>query len=116
VLIAPGDTHLAIRRGRRQATVEFVKDEKYVYRPSVDLLMSTTAEAYGLNSFGVILTGMGNDGLAGMKDLKSKGGYVIAQNEETCVVYGMPKAVVNAHLADVVLPIERIPEEIVKML
>ncbi len=51
-----------------------------------------------------------------MKDLKSKGGYVIAQNEETCVVYGMPKAVVNAHLADVVLPIERIPEEIVKML
>jgi two-component system, chemotaxis family, protein-glutamate methylesterase/glutaminase len=116
VLIAPGDTHLAIRRGRRQATVEFVKDEKYVYRPSVDLLMSSTAEAYGHNSFGVILTGMGNDGLAGMKDLKSKGGYVIAQNEETCVVYGMPKAVVNAHLADVVLPIERIPEEIVKML
>ena len=116
VLIAPGDTHLAIRRGRRQATVELVKDERYVYRPSVDLLMSTTAEAYGQSSFGVILTGMGNDGLAGMKDLKSKGGYVIAQNEETCVVYGMPKAVVNARLADVVLPIERIPEEIVKIL
>ena len=116
VLIAPGDTHLAIRRGRRQATVELVKDDKYVYRPSVDLLMSTTAEAYGQSSFGVILTGMGADGLVGMKELKSKGGYVIAQNEETCVVYGMPKAVVNAHLADVVLPIERIPEEIVKIL
>ncbi len=116
VLIAPGDSHLAIRRGRRQSTVELVKDDKYVYRPSVDLLMSTTAEAYGNSSFGLILTGMGNDGLAGMKDLKSKGGYVIAQNEETCVVYGMPKAVVNAHLADAVLPIERIPEEIVKIL
>jgi len=116
VFIAPGDTHLAIRRSRREATVEFVADDRYIYRPSVDLLMSTTAEVYGRNSFGLILTGMGTDGLAGMKELKSKGGYVIAQNEETCVVYGMPKAVVNAHLADMVLPIDRIPEEIVRML
>jgi two-component system chemotaxis response regulator CheB len=116
VLIAPGDTHLAVKRERRQMTVKLVKDEKYIYRPSVDLLMSSTASAYESKSAGIILTGMGSDGLAGMKDLKSKGGYVIAQNEETCVVYGMPKAVVNAHLADAVLPIERIPEEIAKIL
>ena len=116
VLIAPGDTHLAIRKGRRQMTVELVKDATYIYRPSVDLLMSSTASAYESKSAGLILTGMGNDGLAGMKELKSKGGYVIAQNEETCVVYGMPKAVVNARLADAVLPIERIPEEIAKIL
>jgi two-component system, chemotaxis family, protein-glutamate methylesterase/glutaminase len=105
-----------LRRGRRQTTVELVKDDKYIYRPSVDLLMSSTAFAFESKSAGLILTGMGNDGLVGMTELKSKGGYVIAQNEETCVVYGMPKAVVNAHLADAVLPIERIPEEIVKIL
>jgi two-component system, chemotaxis family, protein-glutamate methylesterase/glutaminase len=116
VLIAPGDTHLLIRRRGKQATVELIKDDKYIYRPSVDLLMSSTAAAYDSNSAGVILTGMGSDGLAGMTELKAKGGYVIAQNEETCVVYGMPKAVVNARLADAVLPVDRIPEEIVKVL
>jgi two-component system chemotaxis response regulator CheB len=116
VLIAPGDTHLAVRKGRGHMTVEFIKDDKYIYRPSVDLLMSSTASAFESRSVGLILTGMGNDGLIGMTELKSKGGYVIAQNEETCVVYGMPKAVVNAHLADAVLPAERIPEEIVKIL
>jgi two-component system chemotaxis response regulator CheB len=115
-LIAPGDTHLALRRKGRQVTVEIVADGTYVYRPSVDLLMSSTASAYESSSTGLILTGMGNDGLMGMRELKSKGGYIIAQDEETCVVYGMPKAVVNAHLADAVLPVERIPEEIIKIL
>jgi two-component system chemotaxis response regulator CheB len=115
-LIAPGDSHLALRRKGRQVTVEIVGDGTYVYRPSVDLLMSSTASAYESSSTGLILTGMGNDGLAGMTELKSKGGYVIAQDEGTCVVYGMPKAVVNARLADAVLPVERIPEEIIKIL
>ncbi len=115
-LIAPGDTHLALRRRGRQVTVEIVNNDTYIYRPSVDLLMGTTAAAYESGSAGLILTGMGNDGLVGLRDLKSKGGYVIAQDEETCVVYGMPKAVVNAGLADAVLPVERIPEEIIRIL
>jgi two-component system chemotaxis response regulator CheB len=115
-LIAPGDTHIALRRKGREVTVEKVNSDAYIYRPSVDLLMSTTAVVYESRSVGVILTGMGNDGLVGLKELKSRGGYVIAQEEETCVVYGMPKAVVNAGLADAVLPIERIPEEIIRIL
>ncbi len=115
-LIAPGDTHIALRRKGRQVSVEMVNNDTYIYRPSVDLLMATTATAYESSAAGLILTGMGNDGLAGFKELKSKGGYVIAQDEETCVVYGMPKAVVNAGLADAVLPIERMPEEIVRIL
>ncbi len=115
-LIAPGDTHLALRRKGRLVTVEMVNSNTYIYRPSVDLLMSTTATAYESTCIGLILTGMGNDGLVGLKALKAKGGYVIAQDEETCVVYGMPKAVVNAGLADAVLPIERMPEEIVRIL
>jgi two-component system, chemotaxis family, protein-glutamate methylesterase/glutaminase len=115
VLIAPGDTHLALRRRGKQTSVELVKDDRYIYRPSVDLLMSTTATAFEGNAAALILTGMGNDGVVGMREIKAKGGYVIAQNEETCVVYGMPKAVVTAQLADAILPIERIPEEIVKV-
>ena len=72
--------------------------------------------AYEEQSIGVILTGMGNDGLNGMKEIRSKNGYIIAQDEETCVVYGMPKAVVSANLADSILPIDKISEEIMRVL
>ena len=78
--------------------------------------MSSTADAYEEQSIGVILTGMGNDGLNGMKEIRSKNGYIIAQDEETCVVYGMPKAVVSAKLADAILPIDKISEEIMRVL
>jgi len=78
--------------------------------------MATTAGAYDRQSFGVILTGMGNDGLAGMKEMRAKGGYIVAQDEETCVVFGMPKAVIAANLADAVLPIDKISEEIMRVL
>ena len=115
-LVAPGDTHISLRRRGRDVVVEFVDGARFIYRPSVDLLLSTTAEAYESLSIGVILTGMGSDGLAGMKELKSKNGYVIAQNEETCVVYGMPKAVINANITDAVLPVDKIPEEIMRVL
>ncbi|MCX5813496.1 MAG: chemotaxis response regulator protein-glutamate methylesterase [Proteobacteria bacterium] len=115
-LIAPGDTHMGIKRRGNDVVVEFVNDSKYIFRPSVDLLMSSTANTYGSYSLGIILTGMGNDGLVGIKEIKSKNGYVIAQDEDTCVVYGMPRAVVNANMADAVLPIDKIPEEIIKIL
>jgi len=115
-LVAPGDTHIGLKRRGRDVVVEFVDGARFIYRPSVDLLLSTTAEAYESLSIGVILTGMGSDGLAGMKELKSKNGYVIAQNEETCVVYGMPKAVINANITDAVLPVDKIPEEIMRVL
>jgi len=93
-----------------------VNEAQYIYRPSVDLLMSSTANTYGEQAIGVILTGMGNDGLNGMKEMRSKNGYIIAQDEETCVVYGMPKAVVSAKLADAVLPVDKISEEIMRVL
>jgi two-component system, chemotaxis family, protein-glutamate methylesterase/glutaminase len=115
-LIAPGDSHLCLKRNGTKVMVELVHRSDYIYRPSVDLLMSSTARAYESRSIGVILTGMGSDGLAGLKEVRSKGGYVIAQDEETSVVYGMPKAVVNARIADVVLPIDKISEEIMRAL
>ncbi|MBA4389352.1 MAG: chemotaxis response regulator protein-glutamate methylesterase [Syntrophus sp. (in: bacteria)] len=115
-LIAPGNTHMALKRRGKDVVVEFVEGTQYIYRPSVDLLMSSTASAYGEQSIGVILTGMGNDGLNGMKEMKAKKGYIIAQDEDTCVVFGMPKAVISANLADVVLPIDKISEEIMRVL
>lgn len=115
-LVAPGDSHMAVRRKGREAFVELVTDDRYIYRPSVDLLMDSVARAYDSKVVAVILTGMGSDGLAGFREIRSRHGYVIAQDEETCVVYGMPRVVIEAHLADAVLPIQKIPEEIVKVL
>lgn len=115
-LIVPGDTHVALRRKGKEVIVEFVNGTQYIYRPSVDLLMSSTADVYQEQSIGVVLTGMGNDGLSGMRDMRSKNGYIIAQDEETCVVYGMPKAVITAKLADAILPIDKISEEIMRVL
>jgi two-component system chemotaxis response regulator CheB len=115
-LIAPGDSHMAIKRKGRETVVELVADDRYIYRPSVDLLMDSVARAYDSRVVAVILTGMGSDGLAGFREIRSRQGYVIAQDEDTCVVYGMPRVVIEARLAHAVLPIQKIPEEIVRVL
>jgi len=115
-VVAPGNTHVQLKRRGREVFIEFVNAPQYIYRPSVDLLMSSTAAIYEEQSMGVILTGMGNDGLNGMKEIRAKNGYIIAQDEDTCVVFGMPKAVISANLADAILPIDRISEEIMRVL
>jgi two-component system chemotaxis response regulator CheB len=78
-------------------------------------MMESAVQAYGRNVLGVIMTGMGHDGLDGLKLVKSRNGYCLAQNEDTCVVYGMPKSAVDAGLADAIVPLEQIPETIVKL-
>ncbi len=85
--------------------------DKYV--PSVDYMMKSVAEVFGHNSMGVILTGMGNDGRNGMVEIKMKGGYTIAESEETAVVFGMPAEAIKAGAARTVLPISEIPSEII---
>jgi two-component system chemotaxis response regulator CheB len=72
-------------------------------------MFNSIAENYGKNIIGIIMTGMGKDGLIGIQQIKNKGGYCISQNEESCVVYGMPKAIVDAGLADIISPLEKIP-------
>ncbi|NOZ24761.1 MAG: chemotaxis response regulator protein-glutamate methylesterase [Nitrospirae bacterium] len=116
VMIAPGGKHLKIvRRRTLEVTAEIVDAEEgeYIYKPSVDLLMISATRAFPGRTLGVILTGMGNDGLRGMEMIKKDNGKTLAQNEETCVVYGMPKAVVEAGIADKVVPIEEIAGEII---
>jgi len=115
VYIAPGRGHMRLVRKRGIETVISISEDKetFIYRPSVDALMASVAEFFPGRALGVILTGMGNDGVKGMAEMKKGGSRLFAQNEETCVVYGMPKAVVDAGLADKVLAIEEIAGEIV---
>jgi len=114
-LIAPGRGNMRVIRKRGIETVVSITEhqEEFLYRPSVDALMLSVAEYFPGRALGVILTGMGNDGLQGLVAIKRTGGRVFAQNEETCIVYGMPKAVVDAGVADKVLPIEEIAWEII---
>ena len=113
--VAPGRGHMRLKRVRGIETIVAISEEKeeFIYRPSVDALMFSVAEFFPGRALGIILTGMGNDGLKGLTALKRTNGRVFAQNEETCVVYGMPKAVVDAGIADKVLSLEEIAGEII---
>jgi two-component system chemotaxis response regulator CheB len=109
VLIAPGEFHLQLQRvGAQIRVITHKQPPENSCRPAVDVLFRSTAEVYGNRAVGVILTGMGQDGLRGSRELVDRGGSLIAQNEETCVVWGMPRAVVEAGLANRVLPLEEI--------
>ncbi|MDP2688752.1 MAG: chemotaxis protein CheB, partial [Deltaproteobacteria bacterium] len=110
-LIAPGNHHTLLGRSGARYYVE-VKDGPLVsrHRPSVDVLFRSAARYAGRNAVGVILTGMGDDGAHGMKEMKDNGAYNIAQDERTCVVFGMPKEAVKAGAVDEVLPLEDIAE------
>ncbi len=116
-LIAPGGMHTTLVRQGANVVVKILPTSaypQYVYIPSVDLMISTLAEATSGSMLGVILTGMGNDGFKGMQALKGKGGVTIAQDEATSTIYGMPKACVEGGVADAVLPLEQIGYEIAR--
>ncbi|MDH5203625.1 MAG: CheB methylesterase domain-containing protein, partial [Nitrospirota bacterium] len=83
--------------------------------PSVDMMMSSISESFGSRAIGVILTGMGNDGITGMLEIKERGGYTIAESEDTAVVFGMPSEVINKGAAMKILPISEIPVELVRI-
>ena len=117
VLIAPGNFHMLLRRSGARYYVE-VKDGPMVHhqRPAVDVLFKSAAQVAGANSIGVILTGMGADGAAGMLDMKKAGARTIAQDENSCVVFGMPKEAIKLGGADRVLPLDQIAAELVRMM
>lgn len=110
VYIAPGGYHMKIVKSAGGVVSIKITEQPSdtLHRPSVDIMMSSVVEVYGKYTLGVIMTGMGKDGLEGIKKLKDIGGYSIAQDEDSCVVYGMPKAIVDANLADVVSPLDKI--------
>ncbi len=116
VYIAPGDKHILIKGSTSKSRIT-LSDEpsNTLHKPAVNVMMHSVAESHGRSTLGVILTGMGNDGLEGLRVVKAKGGCVFAQNEESCVVYGMPRSVVEANLADKVIHIDKMAQEIVNL-
>jgi two-component system, chemotaxis family, protein-glutamate methylesterase/glutaminase len=114
-IIAPGDRHMLLKRQGNQYSID-LKDGPLInrHRPSVDVLFRSMAQNAGRNAVGVILTGMGDDGARGLDEMHQAGAFCIAQNEETCVVYGMPKEAVKRGAADAVLPIDTIAQHLLK--
>ena len=116
VLIAPGGQHMRVRRDAQGIVRVILSDEAPVRscRPSVDLLFESAAATYGNHLLGVVLTGMGNDGLAGAGAIRSAGGDVYAQDEHSSIVWGMPGEVVKAGLATKVVPLPVVATEITR--
>jgi two-component system chemotaxis response regulator CheB len=115
-LVAPGNYHMILRRSGARYYVE-IKTGPMVHhqRPAVDVLFKSTAKYAGANSIGVILTGMGSDGAEGLLEMKKMGAATIAQDEKTCVVFGMPKEAIKLNAVDHVLPIDQIAAQIVRL-
>ncbi|MBI1906839.1 MAG: chemotaxis response regulator protein-glutamate methylesterase [Rhodocyclales bacterium] len=110
-LIAPGGKHLSVVRSGAQYVVE-VRDGPPVnrHRPSVDVLFRSVAKCAGRNALGVIMTGMGDDGARGLREMRDAGARTIAQDEASCVVFGMPREAIKLDAAERVMPLERIAD------
>lgn len=115
-LICPGGSHMVLKK-RNNSVKVFLKEpngeDRYI--PSVDMLLSSSAEIYGSSAVGVILTGMGNDGKEGIVEIKRKGGYTIAEAESTAIIFGMPQEAIKTGVVDRILPLDEIPKEITKI-
>jgi two-component system, chemotaxis family, protein-glutamate methylesterase/glutaminase len=116
-LIAPGNFHMLLKRSGARYFVQ-VKNGPPVHhqRPSVDVLFNSAAQSGGANVIGVILTGMGADGAEGLLTMKDRGAYTIAQDEASCVVFGMPKEAIKRGAHHKIMPLTRISEEIRRVL
>jgi len=116
-LIAPGNQHMVLTRKRGTYTVRIKSGPRVHYqRPSVDVLFQSVAKSVACNAVGVMLTGMGADGAKGMLAMKESGAYTLAQDEATCVVYGMPKEAVKLGAVDEIVPLPGIPQALISVL
>ena len=114
-LIAPGGLHMQLRKVSGQYYVHVVDGPPVNrHKPSVDVLFKSAAEVAGRDALGIIMTGMGDDGARGMKVMHDGGARTIAQNEETCVVFGMPKEAIKLQAVDDILPLEQIARAILQ--
>ncbi len=115
VLIAPGGRHMLLKRNGAQYHVDIIDGPPVSrHRPSVDVLFRSVAKFAGKNALGIIMTGMGDDGARGLLEMKQAGASTIAQDEASCVVYGMPKEAVKLGAADRVIPLSSIPAAIME--
>lgn len=112
VWIAPGGKNMQVNP--RGSEIQIVQYPQTLHMPSADVMMVSVARVFGREVLGVILTGMGQDGLEGMRRIKEAGGQTLAQDEASCVVFGMPRAAIEGGVVDQVVPLSRMPEEILR--
>ena len=105
-IIAPAGKQLRVRRAGGAVRVALGDDASSLHVPSVDVMAASVGETFGAGALGVILTGMGHDGVAGLQVIKERGGYVLGQDEASSVVYGMPRAAAAAGLVDRVVSLD----------
>ncbi|MEN6497970.1 MAG: CheB methylesterase domain-containing protein [Thermoguttaceae bacterium] len=116
VLIAPGGMQMKIERCNCEIVVRITDDPpERSCKPSVDYLFRSVVEVFGGNAVGVLMTGMGADGVNGCRLLRQRGAKIVAQDEASCVVYGMPRELVEQGLADLVVPLDEIADEIIRL-
>lgn len=116
VLLAPAGRHLSFRREDDGRVVAHLDSRPFdtAHRPSVDVLFQSAAEVYGQRALGVVMTGMGSDGRQGAAWIKANGGMILTEAEETCIVYGMPRSVVEAGLSDGAVPLDQMAKAIME--
>ncbi|SCG83429.1 two-component system, chemotaxis family, response regulator CheB [Proteiniborus sp. DW1] len=115
--IAPGNYHMTAHQEKDGVILRLNQDAVVSgHRPSVDVMMKSVAEIKNYNKIGIIMTGMGSDGANGMKSIFDSGGYTIAQDEESSIVYGMPKSAINNGCVNKILPLNEISNEIISIL
>jgi two-component system chemotaxis response regulator CheB len=116
VLMAPGDANLQVVRGNDQffALLERPRSKPRDWMPSVDVFFTSAARARGEGTVGILLTGIGRDGVKGMAAIKRRGGITIAQDEASAIVFGMPKAAIESGSVDLVVSLEQVPTLMVK--
>ncbi|MGR3292837.1 MAG: protein-glutamate methylesterase/protein-glutamine glutaminase [Candidatus Scalindua sp.] len=116
-IIAPGNYHMSIRRNGAMYRIETNQEAPIHHqRPAVDVLFDSASKYVGPNAIGVIMTGMGSDGATGLLNMKESGAKTIAQDEDSCVVFGMPKEAIKLGAADKIVPLNKIPENILSFL
>lgn len=114
-LVAPGEVHTTIQAGEPNKIRLSSKSAPLGISPSIDYAMESAAKVYGSEALGILLTGIGEDGVKGMRAIRDSGGYTIAEDESTCVVFGMPRAAIEAKVVDDIVPLPWIAPAIMRM-
>jgi len=115
IYVSRGRIHMILKGTPERAFVNYIKDDSYVYKPSADLLLSSTAKVFGKNTIGVIMTGMGNDGAEGIVKVKKAGGTTVAEDPKTAILWAMPESAIKTGCVDYVVPKEKMAELLVKL-
>lgn len=116
ILIAPAGYQTTLKQRQHGVTIKISDPSKEdLYKPSINLLFASAAKVFKSKVLGIIMTGMGSDGTAGAKVIKEAGGTIIAESEESCVIYGMPKSAIDAGVVDYVLPLNAIVNKIMEL-